>query len=409
MLYRLFRQHKYRHIFVAFSFLIIATMIFFAFRASAKAVEQNVQEEKAEADRAYQARFAYEKYIIQDGDVMVSVLQNQAGMSYEDTLQIIDAINNVDDVTKIKSDQEITFVYFDTTFVGLSYDVDNENTLLVERDGAGFVSRIEAIKYDVEVTSRSGSITTSFYNDGIETGLTPRIIMELADIFAFDVDFVNSIQEGDSFAVVYERLARDGQLVGTGDILAARFTTSGETFYAYQVIDEDGNKEHFGEDGGSSRRLLLKSPLNFKRISSNFGNRKHPISGDWRSHKGIDLAAPTGTPIESVGDGTVTFAGTNGGYGKFIKIKHSSGYETAYAHLSKISVKKGQRVTQGQLIGAVGSTGSSTGPHLHYDLHFNGNIVHPFNTDTPKEEPISDELRPQLEAMVAQYIDMIKE
>jgi murein DD-endopeptidase MepM/ murein hydrolase activator NlpD len=408
MLYRLFRQHKYRHFLITFSFVVIAAVILFAFQVSAKVIEQNAEEEQAEAERAYQARFTYEKYAIQEGDVMVSVLQNQAGMSYEDTLQIIDAINNVDDVTKIKSNQEITFVYFDKTFVGLSYDVDNENTLLVERDGAGFISRIEAIKYDVEITSRAGTITTSFYNDGVETGLTPRIIMELADIFAFDVDFVNSIQEGDSFAVVYERLARDGELVGTGDILAARFTTGGETFYAYQVIDEDGNKEHYGADGGSSRRLLLKSPLNFKRISSNFGNRKHPITGDWRAHKGIDLAAPTGTPIESVGDGTVTFAGTNGGYGKFIKIKHASGYETAYAHLSKISVKKGERVSQGQLIGAVGSTGSSTGPHLHYELHANGKIVHPFNTDTPKEDPISDALRPQLDAMVAEYEIQLK-
>ncbi|MBP6925779.1 MAG: M23 family metallopeptidase, partial [Candidatus Pacebacteria bacterium] len=332
-----------------------------------------------------------------------------AGLGYENTLQIIDAINDVYDVTKIKTDQEVTFVYFDKIFEGLSYDVDNENTLLVERGDVGFISRIEAIKYDIEVTSRSGTITTSFYNDGIETGLTPRIIMELADIFAFDVDFVNSIQEGDSFAVVYERLARDGELVGTGDILAARFTTSGETFYAYQVIDEDGNKEHYGADGGSSRRLLLKSPLNFKRISSNFGNRKHPISGDWKSHKGIDLAADTGTPVESVGAGTVVSAGWNGGYGKYVRIKHSSGYETAYAHLSKISVKKGERVSQGQLIGAVGTTGSSTGPHLHYELHANGKIVHPFNTDTPKEDPISDALRPQLDAMVAQYIGMIQE
>lgn len=409
MILNLFHKHKTNPAFIILSIFIIAVAIGFAMRVSAQVAEQKALTAAEEADRAYQARFSYEEYVVQDGDVVAAILQNEVGLDYDTTLKIVDAINSVHDVTKIKIDQTLTWEYFDGVFRGLFYDSSGEEQVFITLNDDGTVlGEKRAIEYDVEMTSRRGTIETSFYNDGINAGLTPRIIMELAGIFAFDVDFVNSIQKGDSFAVVYERLGRDGELVGTRDILAARFTTNGETFYAYQVTDADGNKEHYGPDGGSSRRLLLKSPLNFKRISSNFGNRKHPITGDWKMHKGIDLAAPTGTPIESVGDGTVVDARWNGGYGKYIKIKHSAGYETIYGHLSKIGVKKGQKVQQGELIGAVGSTGNSTGPHLHYELHFNGSIVHPFNTDTPKEEPITDELRPELERMVAEYEGQIK-
>ena len=409
MILRLFHTYKRRPLVLILAILIIAIATVSAIKVSAMVAEQAAEKKQAAEEEAYQARFSYEEYSVQEGDVVAAILQNEVGLDYDTTLKFVDAINSVHDVTKIKIDQILTWEYFDGVFHGMFYDSSDEEQVFVTLNDDGTVSgEARAIEYDVETTSRRGTIETSFYNDGINAGLTPRVIMELAGIFAFDVDFVNSIQEGDSFAVVYERLGRDGELVGTRDIIAARFTTNGETFYAYQVADADGNKEHYGPDGGSSRRLLLKSPLNFKRISSNFGNRKHPITGDWKAHKGIDLAAPTGTLVESVGDGTVLRSGWNGGYGKYILVEHPAGYRTAYAHLSKINVKKGQRVAQGEVIGAVGSTGHSTGPHLHYELHFNGTVVHPFNTDTPKEEPITDELRPMLEQMVAEYEDQIK-
>lgn len=409
MIVRLFHIYKRRPLVLILAILIIAIATVSAIKVSATVAEQAAEKKQVAEEEAYQARFDYVEYVVKEGDVVAAILQNEVGLDYETTLKFVDAINSVHDVTKIKIDQTLTWEYFDGVFNGMNYDSSSEDQIFVTLNEDGTViGEKRAIEYDVEMTSRRGTIETSFYNDGVNAGLTPRIIMELADIFAFDVDFVNSIQEGDSFAVVYERLGRNGELVGTRDILAARFTTNGETFYAYQVTDADGNKEHYGPDGGSSRRLLLKSPLNFRRISSNFGNRTHPILGGTRFHAGIDLAAPTGTPIESVGDGVVTRSGWVSGYGKYIKIKHSAGYETAYGHLSKINVSKGERVKQGEVIGAVGSTGRSTGPHLHYELHFNGSAVHPFNTDTPKEEPITDELRPKLEQMVAEYENQIK-
>ena len=232
--------------------------------------------------------------------------------------------------------------------------------------------------------------------------MTDRAILNLAQIFSWDVDFTTNIQKGDSFNVIYQNRYRDGGFVGVGDILAARFTNEGDDYYAF--LSDGETKKYFDENGLAKERLLLKTPLNYSRVSSQFtSSRKHPILGTMRKHQGTDFAAPTGTPVESVGDGTVTFAGTNGGYGKFIKIQHGGGFETAYAHLSSISVKKGARVTQGQLIGKVGSTGASTGPHLHYEVIKNGTHVNPLRVDLPDGDPISDDLLMAFEETKQKY------
>jgi murein DD-endopeptidase MepM/ murein hydrolase activator NlpD len=369
--------------------------------ASIKNYENKIEDRK---QAEYQARFTYKDYIIVKGDVVVSILQKEAGLDYDTTKKIIDSINKTQKGLQIKEGSIITFIYFDGIFQGLTYDIDDKKFIKVTVENGNVNSVVEDIPYTVEVVVNKGTITTSFYADGVAVGLTPRVIMELAGVFAWDIDFVNSLYEGDNFYLVYEKLIRDGEAVGTRDILAARFTNEGTDYYAYRVVDEKGNIKYYAENGDAKKRLLLKTPLNFKRISSQFTrSRKHPVTGAWRAHKGIDLAASTGTPVESVGDGTVTYAGNNGGYGKFIKINHGQGFATAYAHLSKIYIKNGARVTQGQLIGAVGTTGTSTGPHLHYEMHKNGSVVHPFNTEVPKDVPISKELKTQLAEIVEKY------
>lgn len=352
----------------------------------------------------YNARFTYKDYKIVKGDVIVSILQKEAELDYDVTTKIIDSINKTHKGLTIKEGNNITFLYFDGIFHGLTYDIDDKKTIKVSIENGNINSAVEDIIYEVEIVSKNSTITTSFYTDGVAVGLTPRVIMELAGVFAWDIDFVNSLYEGDSFSLVYEKLIRDGEAVGTRDILAARFTNDGIEYYAYRIVDEKGNIKYYAENGDAKKRLLLKTPLNFRRISSQFTrSRKHPVTGAWRAHKGIDLAAATGTPVETVGDGVVTFAGNNGGYGKFIKINHGQGFATAYAHLSRIYIKKGARVTQGQLIGAVGTTGVSTGPHLHYEMHKNNQVVHPFNTEVPKDVPIPQELKSQLAEIVATY------
>lgn len=379
--------------------MVIVGALFLAFHVSASFKES----QKEKQDREYQARFTYKDYIVQKNDSMALILQDQALLDYDTITQIVNSIDETKETT-IKEDQKITFKYFDGIFQGLNYDINDQSFMNVVLADGQVVATIEDIIYEVEIVSREGTISTSFYADGTAVGLTPRIIMELAGVFAWDIDFVNSLYEGDSFSLVFEKLIRDGEFVGTRDILAARFTNDGQDFYAYRVVDDKGNIKYYDENGDAKKRLLLKSPLNFKRISSQFTkSRKNPVTGEWRAHKGIDLAASTGTPVETVGDGVVTFAGTNGGYGKFIKINHGQGFATAYAHLSKIYVKKGQRVTQGDLIGAVGSTGNSTGPHLHYEMHKNGTVVHPFNTSVPKDVSIAESLRSQLDEIVSKY------
>lgn len=399
----LLNKKKKRIFTVGVAVLVGVGLVIAIFSASANFIEKRQIRIQEKQEQEYQARFTYKDYIVQKDDSMALILQDQALLDYDTVNQIVNSIADIKNTT-IKEGQNITFKYFDGLFVGLKYDVNNESFIDVVVENGVANTTIEEIEYEVEIVSRSGTISSSFYADGVAVGLTPRVIMELAGVFAWDIDFVNSLYEGDSFSLVFEKLMRDGEFVGTRDILAARFTNDGEDFYAYRVVDDKGNIKYYDENGDAKKRLLLKSPLNFKRISSQFTkSRKNPVTGEWRAHKGIDLAASTGTPVETVGDGTVTFAGTNGGYGKFIKINHGQGFVTAYAHLSKIYVKKGQRVTQGDLIGAVGSTGNSTGPHLHYEMHKNGTVVHPFNTSVPKDIPIADELRAQLQEIVSQY------
>lgn len=362
-----------------------------------------IKKEKIKQEE-YQARFTHKDYKIIKGDVFVSLLQKEAGLDYDLTTNIIDSVNKTYKGLKIKEGNKITFTYFDTAFQGLTYDIDDKKLIKVSLENGTINSVVEDIPYEVEIVSNKGTINTSFYADGVAVGLTPRVIMELAGVFAWDIDFVNSLYEGDSFSLVYEKLIRDGKAVGTRDILAAKFINEGTEYYAYRVVDGKGHIKYYSENGDAKKRLLLKTPLNFKRISSQFTrSRKHPITGQWKAHKGIDLAASTGTPVEAVGDGVVIFAGTNGGYGKFIKINHGQGFITGYAHLSKIYIKNGARVNQGQLIGAVGTTGASTGPHLHYEMYKNGAVVHPFNTEVPKDLPVPKELKTQLEETVAKY------
>jgi murein DD-endopeptidase MepM/ murein hydrolase activator NlpD len=390
-----------KNIFLILTIIGFGILLVWGVVASIKNFKNKIEDRK---QAEYQSRFTYKDYTIVKGDVIVAILQKEAELDYDTTTKIIDSINKTQKGLQIKEGHEIKFIYFDGIFQGFSYDIDDKKFIKVTVENGNVNSVVEDIPYTVEVVVNKGTIATSFYADGVAVGLTPRVIMELAGVFAWDIDFVNSLYEGDNFYLVYEKLIRDGNAVGTRDILAARFTNDGTDYYAYRVVDEKGNIKYYAENGDAKKRLLLKTPLNFKRISSQFTrSRKHPVTGAWRAHKGIDLAASTGTPVESVGDGVVTYAGNNGGYGKFIKINHGQGFATAYAHLSKIYIKNGARVTQGQLIGAVGTTGTSTGPHLHYEMHKHGTVVHPFNTEVPKDVPIAEKYKSQLAETVAEY------
>ena len=227
---------------------------------------------------------------------------------------------------------------------------------------------------EIYIEQAQATIDSSLFLAGARAGLPDNLIMELADIYGHVIDFVYEIREGDRFIVTFEKRYLDGEFIEYGNILAAEFVNSGESFLAVRYTDSQGDTGYYDESGVSLRKAFLRAPLNFRRISSNFKlARKHPILGRMRAHKGTDYAASTGTPIYAAGDGKITFRGTKGGYGRTVIIKHGNSIETRYAHLSRYGrYKRGQKVKQGQVIGYVGMSGLATGPHLHYEFIVSG-------------------------------------
>ncbi len=254
--------------------------------------------------------------------------------------------------------------------------------LTIERDGTAFSARTETAPLEAQVALGSGTIRTSLFAATDEANIPDAIASQMADMFSGDIDFHRELRRGDRFSVVYETLTADGEPIpwdgGAGRLLASEFTNNGRNYSAVYFKDgATGKSSYYGFDGQSKRRAFLASPMEFSRITSGFAMRFHPILNTWRQHNGVDYGAPTGTAVRSVGDGSVTMAGWQNGFGNVVKIRHGGDRETVYAHLSKIDVKKGQRIEQGQRVGAVGMTGWATGPHLHFEFHAGGRLMDP--------------------------------
>ena len=251
--------------------------------------------------------------------------------------------------------------------------------LVIERTGDSFTSRIETAPYVANARLASGVIQTSLFAATDEARIPDAVAIQIAEMFSSEIDFRRALRKGDRFNVVYEALEADGEPLRTGRVLSAEFVNAGKAHQAmwFQPPGQDTHGAaykggYYSLDGKSLRRAYLGSPLEFTRISSGFSMRFHPILQKWRAHLGTDFAAPTGTPARTVGDGVVSFAGGQNGYGNVVFVKHRNGHETVYAHLSKINVRVGQSVGQGDSIGLVGSTGWATGPHLHFEFRVNG-------------------------------------
>jgi murein DD-endopeptidase MepM/ murein hydrolase activator NlpD len=274
--------------------------------------------------------------------------------------------------------------------------------LVVERSADGFSSRIETAPYTSTARLASGGIQTSLFAATDEARIPDTVAVQIAEIFASDIDFRRDLRKGDRFNVVYETLEADGEALRTGRVLSAEFVNAGKPYQAMWFqppgVDAAGapNKGgYYTLDGQSLRRAYLSSPVEFSRISSGFSMRFHPILKNWRAHLGTDFAAATGTPARTVGDGVVEFAGVQNGYGNVVFVKHRNNHETVYAHLSKIMVQKGQSVSQGQTIGLVGMTGWATGPHLHFEFRVNGTQQDPMTIAKQSETiPLSAAARP---------------
>ena len=274
----------------------------------------------------------------------------------------------------------------------LRYDIDHKSYLMVEREDGKLVAKTYNHRIETRQAHASGRIDSSLFLAAQDAGISQNIIMELANIFGWDIDFALDIRKGDSFTVLYEELYRNGEKISDGDILAAEFVNDGETYRAVRYTNPQTNRsEYFTPDGKSMRKAFLRSPVNFTRISSRFTvNRYHPVLHKFRSHKGVDYAAKRGTPIQAAGDGKVIFKGKKGGYGKVMILQHGSKYTTLYAHLKTYNrkLRVGSKVKQGQTIAYVGSSGLATGPHLHYEFRVNGTHRNPLTVRLPVSNPV---------------------
>jgi murein DD-endopeptidase MepM/ murein hydrolase activator NlpD len=270
------------------------------------------------------------------------------------------------------------------------YRIDEDSALKIKKNGTGFEAEKAVIQYQKKLLVLSGTIEDNLISSLGEGHDRLLLALQLSDIFSWDIDFAADLRKGDSFRMIVEGLFCGEKFMKYGDIIAADFVNNGETFTAYR-FEHDGQGDYYDKDGNSLRKAFLKAPLNFRRISSGFaGGRLHPILKIQRPHNGVDYAAASGTPVSTIGDGTVIHAGRKGSYGNMVIIRHPNGWKTYYGHLSKISkgIKKGRTVQQGQIIGNVGSTGLSTGPHLHYEVRVGDTCVNPLKIKIPGGWPI---------------------
>ena len=289
------------------------------------------------------------------------------------------------------------------------YRIDELSTLEVNRRGDDFEISTVHRTPERRINNASGSISSSLFEDGQKAGMSDKLIMELANIFGWDIDFALDIRAGDRFTVLYEELFLDGKSVGNGDIIAAEFINRGKAYQAFRYTDKGGKTDYYALSGKSMRKTFLRTPVEFSRISSRFSlGRKHPILNRIRAHKGVDYAASTGTPIKATGNGKIVFRGTKGGYGNAIIIQHGTKYSTLYGHMSKFrsGLKTGSHVQQGQIIGYVGMTGLATGPHLHYEFRVDGVHRDPLKVELPGAEPLDKkymaDFRNKAQSLIAQ-------
>jgi murein DD-endopeptidase MepM/ murein hydrolase activator NlpD len=295
----------------------------------------------------------------------------------------------------------------DGALQAFSYRIDDLTTLRVRRTDGLLRPELLRRHYDVRVVTIEGTIASSLFAAVSDLGEEDQLALDLADIFAWDVDFHTEIQPGDSFAVAVEKLSLDGQPRRNGRILAARFVRGSRTLSAVYFAAQSG-AGYYDPEGRPLRKAFLRSPIKFGRISSRFSSaRLHPILKVVRPHRGIDYAAPTGTPVLASANGVVALAGWLGGYGKTIRLRHANGFETLYGHLASIRVKPGERVAQGQTIGAVGSTGLASGPHLDYRMFRRGMPVNALTVQLPPAPPLTAEERPAFEAARACYLALM--
>lgn len=347
------------------------------------------------------------KVIVASGDTLSGLLHAN-GIKGVDLARLLSQEIVADELSRLRVGQDFA-IERDASgaFVSLTSRASADRRITINREDSRFVVAAKDLPLEKERVVTSGTIQQSLYLAAEQADLKQSTIMELADIFQWELDFARDIRRGDHFSIVYDRLFREGQYIGDGDILAAEFVRGGRTYQAIRFTTDDGKSAYYTPSGESKRRTFLRHPVDIVRITSKFDpNRLHPVLHQIRAHKGVDYGSPHGSPIRATADGTVTKASPYGAYGNTVILKHGRNTSTLYAHMSRISDRSiaGKRVSQGDVIGYVGRTGRVTGTHLHYEFRINGEHVDPLTVELPAAEPIAKQYRAALKAVSDEMI-----
>lgn len=373
-------------------------------QASISTLEAPIIEDTQITKQLVQPTINWQEVTVKSGDNL-SLIFPRVGLSARDVYNVAQLGKDIKPLLNLRPGQILRFDISENEgskhLNALQLQLSKIKTLSITSTTDGYESKLDVRDVEKRQSYASATINSSLFEAGVEAGLSDKLVMELAYIFGWDIDFALDLRQGDQFSVIYTEEYLDGDKIADGNILAAEFTNQGNTFRAVRYVDDSDHSEYFSPSGDSMRKAFSRTPVHFSRISSKFNpRRKHPkLVGVTRPHRGVDYAAATGTPILATGDGKVDFAGTKGGYGRTIVLSHGGKYTTLYAHMSRYrkGIKRGKRVKQGDVIGYVGMTGTATGPHLHYEFRINGVHRNPLTVSLPKAQALNKKYRADFE------------
>ena len=403
-----FKKIPKKLIFIVFTISVILIFLIYIDDSSHKPLPSEIIKEtestKYEIDIIKSSAF----YEVADGE-NISIIFEKFKVPLNTAYKIF-RLDKKGQLTNIKPGDEMVFNYLGDDLINIKINKTNTSSLLIKIDENISISEIvENIEYFKSY--KKGIIENSFYETAQNSGIPDSIIMDLAYIYGWDIDFVFDIRDNDEFFVIYETGFSNGERIDTGDIIAAKFVNKGKVYFANRFV-QDSKKQYFDNDGNNMQKAFLRAPLEFSYISSHFNpNRMHPILHTIRAHNGVDYAAKRGSPVRSTGDGTILFIGRKSGCGNEILIKHSNDYSTRYCHLEGFAknLNNGKKVKQGQTIGYVGSTGLATGPHLHYEFKIGEKHTDPVKVNLPSAEGIKQNYKESFNRLIEKNKSMLEE
>ena len=402
-----FKKVSFKYVVIIFLLLIIFILLInFDIKNNPELpVEDIFESEKIEVNSP--DSISYDFYTVKNGENL-SIIFEEFKMPLNTAYKIFRE-DKTGSLRNIRPGNKMRFTYLNDQIINIEIMKDSINSILINISEE--ISIIDTVKNPEMVTSfKSGVIDSSFYEAGLKADIPESVIMDLAYLFGWDIDFIFDIRKGDTFRLIYETVYADGEVAQNGDIVFAEFINQGKTFNAYRFIRSNNIKEYYDSDGNNIKKAFLRAPLDFAYISSHFNpNRMHPILHKIKAHNGVDYAAVRNTPIMASGDGVIKFIGTKSGYGRTIQIKHGGGISTLYAHLESFDkkIKVGSKVSQGETIGYVGDSGAATGTHLHYEFKIGNKRTDPVRVKLPSAKPIPEDQREKFFALLAENNKLI--